>query len=254
MCLPRADICILVQYVSGYYVSSACDKHSQRSLFTLSFVSQKIRLSKKNWTVFARMNISLLFFCNMWMLHSLSQTLSLIINAKSQSCEVDYKIQKKKEKYDHHYSCTPSFNVFITPYSVICGDKRTWNMQTQNYPDWKTNELKLPLRVVSTILFIHKSKLSGELLGPESQMDSFWSAKDAETSDGYFFIYLFGIFGYRLLYVFSSSLASFVIIRAKNIEIRVGASWKRYCCLTKLNYCYAISMPFCHVTMFLLFV
>ncbi len=102
--------------------------------------------------------------------------------------------------------------------------------------------------------FIHKSKLSGELLGPESQMDSFWSAKDAETSDGYFFIYLFGIFGYRLLYVFSSSLAYFVIIRAKNIEIRVGASWKRYCCLTKLNYCYAISMPFCHVTMFLLFV
>lgn len=67
-------------------------------------------------------------------------------------------------------------------------------MQTQNYPDWKTNELKLPLRVVSTILFIHKSKLSGELLGLESQMDSFWSAKDAETSDGYFFIYLFGVF------------------------------------------------------------
>lgn len=152
----------------------------------------------------------------------------------------------------HHYP--PPFNVFITPYSVICSDKRTWNMQTQNYPDWKTNELKLPLRVVSTILFIHRSKLSGELLGLESQMDSFWSAKDAETSDAYFFIYLFGVFCCRLLYVFSSFLAYFVIIRAKNIQIRVGASWKHYCCLTKLNYCYVISMPFCHVTMLLLFV
>ncbi len=96
-------------------------------------------------------------------------------------------------------------------------------MQTQNHPDWKTNELKLALRVVSTIPFIHKSKLSGELLGLESQMDSFWSAKDAETSDGYFFIYLFGVFGYRLLYIFSSSLAYLVIIRAENIQIRVGA-------------------------------
>lgn len=213
MCLPRADILLCIT-VHQHVINS------QRRLFTLSFASQKIRLSKKNWTVFARMNIWLLFFCNMWMLHLLSQTLSLIINAKAQSCEVDYKIQKKKEKNDHHYSCTPSFDVFITPYSVICGDKRTWNMQTQNYPDWNTNELKLPLRVVSTILFIHKSKLSGELLGLESQMDSFWSAKMLKHQT---VISLFGVFGYRLLYIFSSSLAYFVIIRAENIQIRVGA-------------------------------
>lgn len=194
----------------------------------LIIVRQRIRLSSKNWSVFARMNISLLFSAGF---------VTRETRCVTQSCEVDNKIQI-------HYSCTPSFNVFITPCFAICGDKRTWNMQTQNYPDWKTNELKLPLRVVSTILFIHKSKLSGELLGLESQMDSFWSAKDAETSDGYFFIYLFGIFGYRLLYIFSSSLAYFVIIWAKNIQIRVRVSWKRYCCLMKLNYCYAISIPF----------
>ncbi len=41
------------------------------------------------------MNSSLLFFCNMWMLHSLSQTLSLIVNAIAQSGEVDYKKRKK---------------------------------------------------------------------------------------------------------------------------------------------------------------
>lgn len=186
-------------------------------------------------------------FHNTWMLHWLRQTVSLIINRRAQSCEVDYKIQYI---YISPLSPYPSpQNVFITPYSVICDDKRTWNMQTQNYPDWKTNELKLPLRVVSTILFIHRSKLSGELLGLESQMDSFWSAKDAETSDAYLFIYL-------VYFVADccSFLAYFVIIRAKNIQIRVGTSWKRYCCLTKLNYCYAISMPFCHVTLPLLFV
>lgn len=131
------------------------------------------------------------------MVHWLSQTVSLIINSRAQSCKVDYKIQCIWSPL------SPSpFNVFITPYSVICGDKRTWNMQTQNYPDSKTNELKLPLRVVSTILFIHKSKLSGELLGLESQMDSFWSAKDAETSDGCFFIYLFGVFWLQIAVCF----------------------------------------------------
>lgn len=45
-----------------------------------------------------------------------------------------------------------------------------------------------------------------------------------------------------------------IIIRAKNIQITVGSSWKCYCCLVKRSYCYAISMPFCHVTMLLLFI
>ncbi len=153
------------------------------------------------------------------MLHSLSQTLSLIINAKAQSGEVDYKKRKK-----NMITIIPALpRSMCSLHHIRLFDKRTWNMQTQNHPDWKTNELKLALRVVSTILFIHKSKLSGELLGLESQMDSFWSAKDAETSDGYFFLYLFGVFGYRLLYIFSSSLAYLVIIRAENIQIRVGA-------------------------------
>lgn len=129
------------------------------------------------------------------MLRCLSQTVSLIINSRAQSCKVDYNIQM------YMITIIP-LPVQCVHYTIFCGDKRTWNMQTQNYPDWKTNELKLPLRVVSTILFIHKSKLSGELLGLESQMDSFWSAKDAETSDGYFFIYLFGVFWLQIAVCF----------------------------------------------------
>lgn len=244
---------MFLAYVSGYCAATTCDKYR---LFAFEFCKsvkeqcflRKIQQYLLKWIIFL---VGFCRFHNMWMLHWLSQTVSLIINSRAQSCEVDYKIQIYI--YDQHYPPPRSMCSLrhILLFAVIKehGTCKHKTIQIEKQMSWNYHLELFP----QSFLSIKASCLKSYWAWSHK-----WIAFEVQRMLKHqtvisLFIYLV-YFGCRLLYVFSSSLAYFVIIRAKNVQIRVGASWKRYCCLTKLKYCYAISMPFCHVTMLLLFV
>lgn len=141
-------------------------------------------------------------------------------------------------------SIHPSLNVLIKPYYVVCRvKKRTRDVQTQYYLHWKTNELKWPLRVVFMMLFIHKKLVSWRVIGPAVTNGYSLKCKGCGNIRHYLFIY--SAYLAADCCVFSVALLAYCdVIRAKNIQIRVGSSWNCHCCLTKLNCRYATSMPF----------